>query len=132
MTARVLWVAANVVNVITLAMIMWGFRQRLVNATAVVAPGVVLMPSVIAQRRLNATSARAHLAFYAGLMVLGLVMIAGALSWDYFVDGPVPGVIPGGTLIFTVVYFGKALFNLWESRQRERVVAMAQDEVVGC
>lgn len=128
MTARMLWIAANLVNVGALAVILAIFRRRYLNAAGPLAEGVRVPESVSAQRKLNATSALIDIVFYALLMALGLALIAGAVLWPRFVDGPVPGVIPGGTIAFGAIYLGKAAAKLWEAWRREAVVELAEAE----
>ena len=130
MSNQALWIGANIVNILALAVIIRIFERRRGRARLPLPSDVDIASSVIAQRNLNAISAGIDSVFYLLLLLLGVGMLGGGMFWQNFVDGPVPAIIPAGTIMFAAIYLGKAATRIWESKRREEIAELAAREAL--
>lgn len=119
------WIGANVINIVALITIIAIFYHRRQRALLMLPTSEVYPASVTAQRALNADAALFDMVWNGLLLFLGVVMLVSGIAWDLFTDEPVPVIIPIGTVIFSIIYLGKAGTRLWEARRREYIQALA-------
>lgn len=123
MSGATLWVLLNVVNVLACGATATLFGWRWAVAAAV-AREPSPWPSVRALRRRNAGRARVYTLVNAGLLGLGLALIATALRWD----GDVPGFVLWGTGLFSVIWVAHGGYNYWDDWCMARVADLAARE----